>query len=420
MGSPKDFLFSDEARSKLIKGIEILANTEMSDELCIKDPFIQMGISFGQKLLASKNRAKISLVLLDSILQLSIKHIEQKISPITISNQLEQISKQVIDSLNNLASTLKSKSDISTIASSYSNEEIGKTLQDAFKLTSLKGSVNVEYSREEKTIIEHVPGIKFSQGYFSSYFLTDPEKMYLEMHNPFLLLLDKKISNIHEIISIVQAFSSTSKQLVIIAKDIQKDVLSTLILNKLKGLVNVAAIKAPLLKEFKKISALSEAPLISNDISLSSLGIEHLGQVGRVHCTNNTTTIINSTSKKTKIAIIRLKSDTLPDTKKAYDESLERIYSAIEHKMAPGGGASLYKVSFDLKDDKQIGAKILSIALKAPLLKAKESTEPTSNIEPIRDIIDSFNQTISIACDILLTEVLITDTKKKGGDTPSF
>jgi chaperonin GroEL len=312
---------------------------------------------------------------------------------------------------------VKNSAEIKNIAtaSASGNTEIGSLIAEAMEKVNNTGVVTIEEAKGMTTTIEIVEGMQFDRGYISPYFCTNAEKMSVEMAQPAILVLDKKVSNIHELLPILQQVATTGKQLLIIAEDIEGDALSTLVVNKLRGTLKVAAVKSPGFGDSRKnqlqdIAALTGATLVSEDMgeSLKELSIDSLGSAEKVTITKDHTLIVGGSGSKEKIqarvkqidaeialvsgyekeklierkarlsggvAVIRVGAATEPEMKQkkqAFEDSLSSTKSALEQGIVPGGGVALLRASkvlsgLKLEGDEALGSRIVLQMCETPI-----------------------------------------------------
>ena len=313
---------------------------------------------------------------------------------------------------------IKDNKDIFNIAkvSASGNEEIGKTISEAIEKVGRNGVITIEEAKGTETQIDIVEGMQFDRGYLSSYFCTNQEKMTVEQEKPLLLLVDKKINSIHEILPILQHVATSGQELLIIAEDLEGDALTTLVVNKLRGTLRAVAVKAPGFGDKRKammqdIAVLTGATLIAEDAGFTMKDIDpsFLGSCDKVLITKDNTTIINGKGDKKNIearlkqidaelknatssydqekleerraklsggvAVIRVGAATEPELKnkkQAFEDSLNSTKAAIEEGIVPGGGVTLLRASkaasdLKLEGDEMLGAKLFAAACEAPL-----------------------------------------------------
>lgn len=450
MSEAKEIIFEQEARDKLAKGIQQLADTVKSTlgpkgrnvglekswgapsitndgnsivkDIELPDQYENMGVAMAQEV-ASKLKdicgdgTTTGTLLLASIVQHGIKHISAGTSPIGIKRGIDKGVEAIIKELEKRAIPVKGKEDTKNIAtvSASGNNEIGSYIADAIEKVGKEGVVTIEEAKGTETSIEMVEGMQFDRGYISPYFVTNKEKMTVEMQNPYLLVTDKKITSIQELLPVLQAIASTGRELLLISEDVEADALATLVVNKIRGTLKVAAVKAPGFGDRRKamlgdIATLTSATLISEEagIYLKDATTDLLGSCERVIVNKDSTTIVGgkgeqkaiearikqieveyeqstSTYDKEKllerkaklkggVAVIRVGAATEPELKQKkqiFEDSLSSTKAALEEGIVAGGGISLLRASqavaaLSLEGDEQIGIQILVKACEAP------------------------------------------------------
>ncbi|MEI6242868.1 MAG: chaperonin GroEL [Chlamydiota bacterium] len=449
MSNPKDILFAEEAREKLRKGIDTLAEVvsvtigpkgrnvglqsfgtptitndgnSIVKEIDLKDPYENMGVAFGKEV-ASKIKEKCGdgtttgILLLRSLVQGGIKNISSGSSPIYIKRGMEKALELVLAEINSMAVPVKGEKETQNIAtvSASGNVEIGEKIAQCFHKVGKDGVIIIEEGKGTETVIELVEGMELDRGYISPYLCTNMEKMNIEMQNAHVLITDKKISTVHDILNILQHVASVGKELLIIADDIEGDALSALVINKLRGTLKVAAIKAPGFGDQRKalledIAVLTKGVVITEEkgLNLRDATVDLLGSVEKLVVTKDKTTIVNgkgdpkeigkriaqideeikqSTNpydkekleqRKAKlkggVAVLRIGAPTEPEMKQKkqmFEDSLSSTRAALEDGIVPGGGIALLRASkivsgtkFSL--DEALGADILIRACEAP------------------------------------------------------
>ncbi len=449
--TPKEIIFDEEARQKLLSGIKKLADvvaftlgpkgrnvglekswgapvitndgSSIVKDVELKDVFENMGVSIAKEVV-QKIKEKCGdgtttgTLLLRALVENGIRYISSGASPIGLKRGMEKALDAILKDLEKMAIPVKDSKDIFNIAkvSASGNEEIGKTISEAIDKVGKKGVITIEEAKGTDTSIEIVEGMQFDRGYLSSYFCTNAEKMSIEQSKPLIFLVDKKITTVHEILPILQHVATTGKELLIVAEDIEGDALTTLVVNKLRGTLRVAAVKSPGFGDRRKammqdLAALTGATLITEDggFSLKEADASFLGSADKVQITKDHTTIVNGAGDKKKIeerlrqieaeinnttstyekekleerraklsggvAVIRVGAATEPELKhkkQAFEDSLNSTKAAIEDGIVPGGGVALLRASkavahLKLEGDELLGAKLMSVACEAPL-----------------------------------------------------
>lgn len=447
----KEIIFEEEAREKLLKGIEKLNNAvcftlgpkgrnagiekswgspditndgnSIVKEINLKDQYENMGVSMAQEVAAKiKEKAgdgtTTGTILLYHLCKNGVQSIAAGSSPISIKRGMEKASQAIIKEIEKAATPVKGKHETKNIAmvAASGNEEIGIFISDALEKVGASGVVTIEEGKTTETRLEMVEGMQFDRGYLSPYFCSDMEKMHLVMENPYLLLVDKKIASIQEILPVLQSVASSGRELLIVAEDIEGDALATLVVNKIRGTLKVAAVKAPGFGDRRKamledMAALTGATVISEEkgLQLKEVQVDHLGGSDKITITKDHTTIVNghgdaeaiqarikqieneiktTTSSYDKekleerkaklsggVAVIQVGASTeseMKQKKQMFEDSLSSTQAALEEGIVPGGGVALLKArkaidALDLNHDEKVGAKLVYQACEAPL-----------------------------------------------------
>lgn len=450
-GTAKEIIFDEEARELLAKGIktltEIVAVTlgpkgrnvglekswgvptitndgsSIVKDVSLKNVYENMGVSMAKEAV-QKIKEKCgdgtttATILLNAMVESGIKYIAAGASPISLKRGMEKAVEAVIKEIEKNAIPVKGTSEIRNIAtvSASGNEEIGSIIAQAMEKVGKAGVITIEEAKGTDTKIEIVEGMQFDRGYLSAYFCTNQDRLTVEMHNAKILLIDRKISNIHEILPVLQVVAASAEELLIIAEDIEGDALSTLVINKLRGSLKIAAVKSPGFGDRRKamledIAALTGATVISDDtgISLKEIPADALGSAEKVSITKENTTLVGGAGsesgvkarikqieneiniatspyekekleeRKAKlsggVAVIYVGAATEPELKQKkqmFEDSLNSTKAALEDGIVPGGGVALLRASkaisaLNLKGDELLGAKIIILACEAPL-----------------------------------------------------
>jgi len=449
--TPKDIIFEEEARDYLLTGIKKLADivaftlgprgrnvglekswgapTITNDgasiirDIQLENKYENMGVAMAKEVV-QKIKEKCGdgtttgALLLRALVEAGIKNISSGASPIGLKRGIDKAVDAAVKAIEKAAIPVKTKQETSNVAtvSASGNREIGDMIAEAMEKVSNSGAITIEEGKTTETSIELVKGMKFDRGYVSPYLCTNLEKMIVEMEHAQILLVDKKISNIHELLPVLQATAAAGKELLIIAEDIEGDALSTLVVNKLRGTLKVAAVKAPGFGDRRKamlqdIAVLTGATVVSEEIgmSLKEIPTSTLGSAEKITITKEATTIVGglglpeqisarikqldaeielSTSSYDKekleerraklsggVAVIRVGAATeteMKQKKQMFDDSLNSTRAALEEGIVPGGGVALLNASKAIKDlklegDEAVGAKIVLFACEAPL-----------------------------------------------------
>lgn len=449
--TPKEIIFEEEARQKLLKGIKQLADvvaftlgpkgrnvglekswgaptitndgSSIVKDIELKDVFENMGVSIAKEVV-QKVKEKCGdgtttvTLLLRAFVEHGIRYISSGASPIGLKRGMEKALEATLKEIEKMSIQIKDNTDILNVAkvSASGNEEVGTIIAEAIQKVGRNGVITIEEAKGTTTTIELVEGMQFDRGWLSSYFCTNTEKMTVEMNNPAILLVDKKISSAHDLLPILQAIATTGKELLIISEDIDGEALTTLVVNKLRGILRVAAIKSPGFGDRRKammqdLAVLTGATLITEDaaIALKDATTAHLGSAEKILITKDSTTVIhgagdkkaiearlkqidaemkNSSSSYDKekleerraklsggVAVIRVGAATEPELKhkkQAFEDSLNSTKAALEEGIVPGGGVALFRASkavssLNLEGDELFGAKLFAQACETPL-----------------------------------------------------
>lgn len=451
--TPKEIIFEEQAREMLLKGIKKLADVvaftlgpkgrnvglerswgsptitndgnSIVKDITLKDQYENMGVSMAKEV-AQKIKEKCGdgtttgTLLLCALVENGIKHIAAGASPIGIKRGMDKAVEAIVKEIEKNAIAIKSKTETQNIAtvSASGNEEIGKMIADAMEKVGKSGVITIEEGKGTETSIEIVEGMQFDRGYISSYFCTNRDKMIAELEQPLILIVDRKITSVHEFLPVLQNVVMTKRALLIIAEDIEGDALATLVVNRLNPQVGlkVAAVKAPGFGDNRKamlqdIAVLTGATVISEEVgmSLKEIPTTALGSADKVTINKEHTVIVNGGGQEKEIkarikqlekevenskssydkekleqrkaklsggvAVISVGAATeteLKQKKQVFEDSLNSTKAALEEGIVPGGGVALLRASevvgkLKLQGDEAIGAKIVAQACEAPI-----------------------------------------------------
>ncbi|MBY4677023.1 chaperonin GroEL [Marinobacterium arenosum] len=450
--SAKDVRFSLDAREKMLAGVNILADAvkvtlgpkgrnvvlnksfgaptitkdgvSVAKEIELKDKFENMGAQM-VKQVASKvgdaagDGTTTATVIAQAIVNEGLKAVAAGLNPMDLKRGIDQALRAAVEQLKQLSSDCSSSESIAQVGtiSANADAEIGKIIAEAMEKVGRDGVITVEEGRSMHNELELVEGMQFDRGYLSPYFITDPDKGAVELEDPYLLLVDKKVSNIRELLSVLEAVAKSGKPLLLIAEDVEGEALATLVVNNLRGVVKVAAVKAPGFGDRRKamlqdIAVLTGATVIAEDVGLSleGAGLEQLGRATRVQINKDNTTIIDgagdgeaikarcsqirqelertsSDYDKEKlqerlakltggVAVIKVGAATeveMKEKKDRVDDALHATRAAVEEGVVPGGGVALVRAAAKLaelkgaNDDQNHGIQIAIRAMEAPL-----------------------------------------------------
>ncbi len=444
---PKEFRFEEEARNALRAGIDQMANAvamtlgpkgrsvgleaawgsptitsdgySIAQQIELKDPFENMGAAIAKETAGKiKERAgdgtTTGILLLRALVQASVKNIAAGANPTAIKRGMEKALEKTLAAIDKLSTEVKDIQEIATAAAS-GNTEIGTIIAETFAKVGKKGVVSIEEGKSTETHIELATGMRFDQGYVSPYFCTNAEKMVVEMEQPFVLITDQKISSAQEILPLLQYVASAGMSLFLIADGIDGDALSTLVMNKLRGTLRVAAAKAPGFGDQRKamledLAVLTGAELISEErgLSLKEATAECLGRANQIVSGKETTTIVGGQgeAKAVKARIAQIEAEIRAATakydvtkleerraklqggvaviqvggmtesemkqkKQLYEDSLHSTRAAMEEGVVVGGGIALLRATQELKmklsQEEAAGLEIFRTACQVPV-----------------------------------------------------
>ena len=449
----KEILFNIDARDQLKKGVDALANAvkvtlgpkgrnviiekkfgaphitkdgvTVAKEIELADAYQNTGAQLVKEV-ASKtgddagDGTTTATVLAQAIVAEGLKNVTAGASPMDIKRGIDKAVAKVVESIKSQAETVGDNYDkIEQVATISANNDpvIGKLIADAMRKVSKDGVITIEEAKGTDTTIGVVEGMQFDRGYLSPYFINKPETGAVELESPFILLADKKISNIREMLPVLEAVAKAGKPLVIIAEDVEGEALATLVVNTMRGIVKVAAVKAPGFGDRRKamlqdIATLTGGTVISEEIGmeLEKATLEDLGQAKRVVINKDTTTIIDGVGEEAAIqgrvgqirkqieeatsdydreklqervaklaggvAVIKVGAATeveMKEKKARVDDALHATRAAVEEGVVAGGGVALVRVAAKLagltaqNEDQNVGIKVALRAMEAPL-----------------------------------------------------
>jgi len=486
----KQIVFSEEARRSLKAGIDIVAKSvvttlgpkgrnvaldrkfgsptithdgvTVAKEIELEDPFENMGAQLLKEAATKTNDiagdgTTTSTVLAHAIVTDGLKNLAAGANPMLLKRGIEEASKAVAEAIGQQAIDITTKEEIANVASiSAQDREIGELIAEVMDKVGKDGVITVEESRGLEFETEYVEGMQFDRGYISPYFITDAEAMEASIEEPYVLVYDKKISAASDIVPLLEKLVQVGKrELLIIAEDIDGEALATLVLNKLRGMLNVLAVKAPGFGDRRKamlqdIAILTGATVISEETGrkLETVTINDLGQAEKVVSTKDDTTIVggkgetseikgrieqirveidNTTSDYDReklqerlaklsggVAIIRVGAATeteLKEKKHRVEDALSATRAAVEEGIVPGGGVALINAMSALddvkadSDDAQIGVKIVRDALEIPMRKIAENAGKDGSVivEHVRQA-QAKEKNLQIGYDVLTEE----------------
>ncbi len=454
----KQIIFAEDARQKLLNGVNVLAKAvittlgpkgrnvaldksfggptivhdgvTVAKEIDLEDPFENMGAQILKEAASKTNDVSgdgttTSTLLAQAIISKGLKNVTAGANPMLVKKGIDKGVKLIVEEISKMAKPVKGDAEIAQVATiSSASEDIGKEIAKALKLAGRDGVVEVEESKGFEMSIEHKEGMEFDKGYASPYFVSNPDKMESEIDNPLILITDQKITAIADLLPFLESAVKVTKNIVLIADDIEGEALATLVVNKLRGSFNLLAIKAPGFGDRRKailddIAILTGASVISEDTGrkLDSVTVEDCGKAEKVWADKDNTRIIggqgNKADIKARIASIKQEMDRsdsdfdteklaerlaklaggvsvinvgaateieLKETKERVKDAVEATKAAIEEGIVPGGGVTLLRASKVLdnvktdNEDEKVGLDILRYTLQQPVrLLAKNS-----------------------------------------------
>lgn len=454
----KDIKFSEKARRSLLKGVDKLADTvkttlgpkgrnvvlqksygapeitndgvTIAKNIELENNFENMGAQLVAEAAQKTNDiagdgTTTATVLTQAIAQEGMKNVTAGANPVGIRRGIEIATKAAVDELHKISHKVSSKEEIAQVASvSSASKEVGNLIADAMEKVGNDGVITIEESKGINTELSVVEGMQFDRGYLSQYMVTDNDKMEADLDNPYILITDKKISNIQDILPLLQEIVQQGKSLLIIADDVDGEALPTLVLNKIRGTFNVVAVKAPGFGDRRKamledIAILTGGTVISSDLGLElkDTKLDQLGTAGKVTVTKDTTTIVEGGGSKQAIeervdqikkqiadttsdfdreklqerlaklaggvAVIKVGAATeteLKEKKYRIEDALNATRAAVEEGYVAGGGTALVDVKKAIQDsvkgdseDAETGVKIVMRALGAPVRQIAEN-----------------------------------------------
>lgn len=469
--SAKDVKFGDSARAKMIAGVNVLADAvkvtlgpkgrnvvidrsfgaphitkdgvTVAKEITLQDKFENMGAQLVREVSSKTNDiagdgTTTATVLAQAILNEGIKSVTAGMNPMDLKRGIDLAVKAVVE---NIKATAKPASDSKAIEqvgsiSANSDTTVGKLIAQAMEKVGKEGVITVEEGSGFEDSLDVVEGMQFDRGYISPYFANKQDTLTAELENPYILLVDKKVSNIRELITVLEAVAKTGKPLLIIAEDVEGEALATLVVNNMRGIIKVCAVKAPGFGDRRKamlqdIAILTGGTVISEEIGmqLDQTALEHLGTAHKVTVSKENTVIVDgaghagqiaervqqiraqieeSTSEYDKeklqervaklaggVAVIKIGAATeveMKEKKDRVDDALHATRAAVEEGVVAGGGVALVRAAKALdgvtgaNDDQSVGVNILRRAIEAPLrqIVANSGDEPSVVINAVK------------------------------------
>lgn len=442
--------FNEEARKALEKGVDALADTvkitlgpkgrnvvldkgyglptitndgvTIAKEIELADQFENLGAQIVKEVATKSNDVAgdgttTAIVLAQALIKEGLKMVSSGANPVFLRKGMEKAAKKVVEELGKRAKKINSNAEIAQVASiSAADEEIGTLIAQAMEKVGENGVITVEEAKSLDTTLEIVEGMQFDNGYLSPYMVSDAERMVSELDNPFILITDKKVASMKELLPVLEKTVETGRPMLIIAEDVEGEALATLVVNKLRGTLNVVAVKAPAFGDRRKamledIAILTGGEVITEEkgIKLENADIASLGQAKKVRVTKDHTVIVDgagdsavikgrvgqiqaqiqeTTSDYDKeklqerlaklsggVAVVKVGAVTeteMKERKLRIEDALNATRAAVEEGIVPGGGTILVEISksieeYKLAGEEGIGVEIVKKALFAPL-----------------------------------------------------
>jgi len=468
----KEITFDTSARDRIKKGVDKLANAvkvtlghkgrnvildkkfgaptvtkdgvSVAKEIELKDPIENMGAQLVKEVAsktadAAGDGTTTATVLTQSIYSHGIKNVAAGANPMDLKRGIDKAVIAVVENLKKQSKNIKGSQEITQVATISSNNdtEIGKMIATAMEKVGKDGVITVEEAKGTETEVKTVEGMQFDRGYLSPYFVTNTEKMEADLDSPYILIYDKKVSSMKELLPILEATAQTGKPLLIIAEEVEGEALATLVVNKIRGALRVAAVKAPGFGDRRKamledIAVLTGGKVISEEtgMKLEDAKLEYLGRAEKINIDKDNTTIVNGAGKKAEItgrvAQIKAQIDTttsdydkeklqerlaklsggvailyigaateveMKEKKDRVDDALHATRAAVQEGIIPGGGVAYIRAIEGLKDvktdneDQATGVNIVRLALESPLRTIAENAgqEGSVVVNKVRD-----------------------------------
>ncbi|KQZ27380.1 chaperonin GroEL [Caulobacter sp. Root1472] len=489
----KDVYFSSDARDKMLRGVNILANAvkvtlgpkgrnvvieksfgaprstkdgvSVAKEIELADKFENLGAQMIREV-ASKTNDKAgdgtttATVLAQAIVQEGLKSVAAGMNPMDLKRGIDKAVHVVVDSIKASSKKVTTNNEIAQVGTISANgdKDVGEMIAKAMDKVGNEGVITVEEAKTAETELDVVEGMQFDRGYLSPYFITNADKMEVQLEEPLILLFEKKLSSLQPLLPVLEAVVQSGRPLVIIAEDVEGEALATLVVNKLRGGLRVAAVKAPGFGDRRKamledIAILTGAQVVSEDlgIKLENVSLDMLGKAKKVSITKDDTTIVDGVGEKSAIearisqikkqiedttsdydkeklqerlaklaggvAVIRVGGSTeveVKEKKDRVDDALNATRAAVEEGIVPGGGVALLKASKALatlvgdNDDQTAGIAIVRRALQAPIRQIAENAGVEGSIV-VGKILESDSATFGFNAQTEQYVDLITD-----------
>jgi chaperonin GroEL len=401
----------------------------VAKEIELPDPFENMGAQMVREVASKTNDVAgdgttTATLMAEAIYREGLKNITAGANPMAIRRGIDKATAAVVDAIAKQAKKVKDPSEIEQVATISANgeKEIGSIISEAMDKVGKDGTITVEEAKTLETTLDVVEGMQFDKGYLSPYFVTNPEEMECVLEDPFILIFEKKISNLNDMLPLLQNVAKAGKPLLIIAEDVEGEALATLVVNKLRGTLQIAAVKAPGFGDRRKamledIAILTGGKMISEDlgIKLENVQLADLGKAKKITITKDNTTIVEGGGKtsdiQARVAVIKKQIDEttsdydreklqerlaklaggvavikvgaateaeMKEKKDRVDDALHATRAAVEEGIVAGGGVALIRCqkaldTLQVAGDEKIGVAIISKCLEAPLRKLVEN-----------------------------------------------
>jgi chaperonin GroEL len=491
----KDVYFGNDSRSKMVEGVNILANAvkvtlgpkgrnvviersfggpavtkdgvTVAKEIELKDKLQNMGAQMVKEV-ASKTAdnagdgTTTATVLAQAIVKEGMKYVTSGHNPMDLKRGIDKATAAAVEQLSKISKPCETSAEIAQVGtiSANSDTEIGKMIADAMERVGKEGVITVEDGKSLQNELDVVEGMQFDRGYLSPYFINNQDKQTVELDQPFILLFDKKITNIRDMIPVLEAVSKAQKPLLIIAEDVEGEALATLVVNSMRGIVKTCAIKAPGFGDRRKamledLAILTGGQVIAEELgfTLDKVSVEHLGMAGRVEISKENTIIIDGAGDADRIearvkairtqaeeatsdydkeklnervaklaggvAVLRIGAATeveMKEKKDRIDDALHATKAAVQEGIVPGGGVALIRAKQAIAGlkgdnaDQQAGINIVLRAMEEPLRcivsNAGESADVVLNAVALGEGNYGYNAATEQYCDMMSAGVI--------------
>ena len=470
--SAKQLKFDESARQALLKGVTILSKAvtatlgpkgrnvvldkkfgsptvtkdgvTVAKEIDLEDPYENMGAQMVREVSSKTSDAAgdgttTATVLAEAIFNGGLKHVTAGASPIAIQRGIQKAVEAAVGALDKASKKVKDKEEINQVATVSANwdEEVGEIIADAMDKVGKDGTITVEEAKSIETTLDVVEGMQFDKGYLSPYFATDTDSMECRLEDAYILIFEKKISSLKDMVPLLEKVAKTGKQMLIIAEDVEGEALATLVVNRIRGTLNIAAVKAPGFGDRRKamledIAILTGGRCITEDlgIKLESVELSDLGRAKSIVVDKENTTVVEGSGKSSEIqarvnqirrqieettsdydreklqerlaklaggvAVINVGAATeteMKEKKARVEDALHATRAAVEEGIVPGGGVALLRTrpaieKLQLEGDQQIGVSIIRNAVEAPL-RALAANAGLEGAVIVQDVLDS-------------------------------